>query len=121
MPRVPREEHVGVVWLQDVVVGAAVEPLDDSLASIIRGEDDAWTPDPKADVSAQLDAVEVRQPEVDEREIWPFGVEQTEGVRRRACRRDAIAAGGEDVGERSALCGVILDQQDRRRLPRREG
>ena len=114
----PCQEHFAVVGLEYVVVGPAVERLDDPRFAIVGGENDSRAAVAEPDVTIQLETIQVGQAEIDQRQIRHLGIEDGEGFGGRARNRDTVPAGGEDVGERPTLGRVIFDDQNRRKASR---
>src|SRR5687768_887251 len=107
-----REQLADAEWLGDVVVGAGVERLDLRALLDARREHHDRHRRPLADAADHLDAVEVRQAEVDDREVGLVhaGVERAAPPVGRL--HDAVALGAERRAQEAPDMRLVLDHQN---------
>src|SRR5262245_11642085 len=109
-----REQFPDAERLRHVIVGACVERVDLGALLRARGQYDDRHRGPAADAPDHLDAVDVRQPEVDDREIGLVGAGVDCAAFARVRLDDAIAFGAERGAKEGPDLGFVLDDQDRR-------
>src|SRR5262249_6708713 len=108
-----RQQLSDAEWLGDVVVGAGVEGLDLGLLARARREHDDRHRRPAADAPDDFHAVDVGQPEVDDREIRLVAAGGG-GTALAAFRlHHAIAFRGERAAQEPADLRLILDDEHR--------
>ena len=107
----PRQELLALERLDQVVVGSRVEPLDPIVRLGAGGEDQDRRVALGAQAAADLDPVELRQPEVEDDEVGHEVLGQLERLHAIAggAHLVALLAQGapQDVGD----LGVVLDDQ----------
>ena len=111
----------GVVeGLGDVIVGAAVEASEPIEVSGAAGEDkdrQLWVDAPGdavgfADAANEVEAVEIGQAEIDERQVRKASLHQALGFGSGLGLQELVAVYGEIVGEELAGWAMVLDDQD---------
>ena len=111
----PREELFRAERLGDVVVRAGVQRVDlVGLGAPGRQHDDRHGP-PVADQTAHLDAVHVRQPEVEDDEIGAVALDAAEGRAARHGGRHLVAARPQQRRHGRENPRLVVDDQDLQR------
>ena len=108
----PRQQLLALERLDQVVVGAGVEPLDPRLDRVARGQHEDRDVVGAPQRLGHLDPVEPRQPEVEDHQVGQEGVGEVERADPVAGDLDVVALHPqralEDLGDRV----VVLDDQD---------
>ena len=108
-----REQLLALERLDEVVVGAGVEPLDARLERVARGQhQDRDVLAVRAQPLGDLDAVEPGQPEVEHQQVGQEGVV---GVQRRDAvtgELDLVALDAQRALQHLGDVVVVLDDQD---------
>ncbi len=106
------DELLGVEGLDDVVVGAGLEALDDVGRVGLRREHDDGDAGLGADEVAHLDAVEAREHEVEEHQVGLRVVERGERLAAVPAEGGLEALGAQDDADHLGERGVVVDHQD---------
>ena len=103
--------------LDDVVVGAAAEPLDPRRQVAARGHDDDGHRTKPPDARADLEAVGVGQAEIQQHEVRRARLRHlVEGLGGGDSAARAVAAFGQPIAQRGREGIVVFDDQDAHRV-----
>src|SRR4051794_24173205 len=110
----PGEQLLDAERLRHVVVGAGVQGVDLRRAVHPAGEDDDRHRRPAAQRADHVDAVHVRQAEVEDDEVRVVGRGGTQRLRPGGRRRDAVLPGEEVDPQRPQDLGLVVDDEHAR-------
>ncbi len=105
----PREQLLGDERLGDVVVGAGLEPGDDIMAVGLSGDDDDRHPAGRPDAANHVQAMDARQPEVDEQHIGILVLPDDQRLLPVRSLEDAVPVILEGIADHQTDLFVVLD------------
>src|SRR3954464_6782545 len=102
-------------WFGDVVVGTEIERRDFVLLGAAGGKNEDRCVGALANLTADLQAVHVRQPEIENDEIRPVPPEEIDRLASGPGNRDRIPARAEQRRHRALNRQLVVDQKNMRR------
>ncbi len=97
--------------LRDVVVSAVVEDLDLAILGVVGGEHDDRNVRPRANPPAQLDTVDVREPQIENDRRRARTGHDVDRLIASGGRHDAIAACAEGGGKHAGDRRFVVDDE----------
>src|SRR5947209_7479512 len=110
----PRQQLVGAERLGDVVVGAGVERANLLALVAHGGEDQDRQPAPSPDLIAYLDALPIREHQVQHQRVGWSGCEQCQRLALALRCLDRVAGIAQDDLEPAHDLGLVVDDEDTR-------